>query len=115
MIADGGRNQTYLVRFSTPLGSLRQNVARRHHARRPVVVSGPAETTALRTAARDLDQKTIAHFGLRRPDAGRRREDFVSSQLVRDFGLPAANCAAQAAFFWILGRNRAADARRNPV
>ena len=99
--------------FARQLLRFRENVARRHDARRPVVVTGPAETTALRTAARDFNQEAIAHLGLRRKDGGRRREDFIALQLRNDVVLLASNGAAQTAFFRIFRGDGATDARRH--
>src|SRR5205823_15089972 len=70
VIAHGGRNQTDLVGFPAPFSGLRENVSRGHHARRPVVITCPAKSATLRTAARNLNQKSIAHLGLRREDGG---------------------------------------------
>src|SRR5207248_5317515 len=113
MIADRGRNQTDLVGFPAPLGSLGEDVARGHHARRPVVITSPAETTALRASTRDLDQEPIAHLGLRRPDSCRRRENFIALQLRYDLSLSTTNGPAQTTFLGTLSRNCATDPRRN--
>src|SRR5437868_5166350 len=103
MIADSGRNQTDLVGLRSPRSRFCQDVARGHDARRPIVVTSPAEAAALRTATRNLDQESIAHFSLGSEDRCRRREYFIAFQLVDQIVLSAANGAAQAAFFRILG------------
>src|SRR6266404_5315442 len=113
MIADRGGNQTDLVGLPAPFSGLGQDVTRGHHARRPVVITSPAETTTLRTPTRDLDQESISHFGLGGPNGCRWREDFIPLQLRNYVFLPAANRAAQTAFLGTLSRNCAADTRRN--
>src|SRR5207244_2028569 len=71
VIADGCGDEADLVSFRAPFECLCQNILGRNNTRRIVIVSGPAESTALRTAARDLNQEAVAHLCLGRPDSGR--------------------------------------------
>src|SRR5687768_18594170 len=111
MVADSSRNQANLVGLGAPAARFRENVSRRNNARRPVVVTGPTEATALRTATRDFHQEAITHLGLRRKDGGRRRKDLIALELRNQVVLLASNSAAQAAFFRTFRGDGATDAR----
>jgi len=93
-----------------PFGRLGGNVFSREDAWRIVVVTCPAESTALRTTARDLNEKPIAHFCFRRPDGCRRAEGFLIDEKLSEFLLTTLQCAAQRSFFRINRRDRTADA-----
>src|SRR5581483_5030645 len=88
---------------------------RRHHPRRPIVVTSPAKAAALRTAARNFNQESIAHLCLRGEDGCRWCEHFITTQLVDEIELLLSNRATQAAFLRVLRRDRTADARWNAL
>jgi hypothetical protein len=64
----------------------------------------------LRTPARNLDEKTIAHLRLRRPDDGRRSKDLFTSQTLGHFSVAAPERAPEASFLRIQGLDHAPDA-----
>src|SRR5205085_6909716 len=113
MIADSRRDQTDLISLRAPLLRLRQNIARRHDARRPIIKTRPAEATALRATARNFDEEAFAHLRFRGPDDSRRREHLLRAQLLRDLKLTAPQRTPERPFLRILGCNRAPDALRH--
>src|ERR1051325_2965510 len=112
MVANGGRNEADLIRLAAPGSGLRENIARRHDTRRPVVVTRPTEPATLRTPTRDFHQESIAHLGFRGEDGRRRREHFIAAKLIDDIELLLFDRAPQRSFLRILCGDRAAHACR---
>src|SRR5215204_977497 len=113
MIADRRRNKSDLVGLRTPLSRFRENVLRRNDARGIVIVSGPAESTALRAAARYLDEEAISHLRARRPDRRRRTEDLLVDEKFGKLLFTALHRPTQRTFFRVDTRESTADTPRH--
>src|SRR2546423_1223211 len=109
MIADGGRDEADLVGTATPLGGLREDVLGGDGTGRIGGFGGPPEAAALRASARDLNEQTVAHLGIGRPDGGRRAKHVLINKKLCQLGLATFESTAECTFFWIDGGERAAD------
>ena len=99
--------------FERHSARLCENIFRGNDPRRIIIITRPAKTAALRTAARDLDQQPIAHLGFRRPDRSRWAKNVLIYEKIRQLGFAAFQCPTQCAFLWIYGRESPPDAPGN--